>query len=82
MEPLFKLVGEICDSEEKVDPLFLFFVTNLIHELTREDADVFSGFRKESIAEEMSYINCSLLLSLSLFNNVGIILFHLFILYL
>lgn len=33
MFPLFKLVGEICDKEKK-DPLFLYFVTNLIHELT------------------------------------------------
>ena len=34
MEPLFKLAGEICDKEKKGNPLFLFFVTNLIHELT------------------------------------------------
>ena len=34
MGPLFKLVGEICDKEKKVDPLFLFFVTNLVQELT------------------------------------------------
>ena len=34
MEPLLKLVGEICDKEKKVDPLFLFFVTNLMDELT------------------------------------------------
>ena len=30
----FKLVGEICDKEKKGNPLFLFFATNLIHELT------------------------------------------------
>ena len=35
MGHLFKLVGEICEKEKKGDPLFLFFATNLIHELTR-----------------------------------------------
>ena len=35
MGHLFKLVGEICEKEKKGDPFFLFFATNLIHELTR-----------------------------------------------
>ena len=34
MGPLFRLVGEICDKEEKGNPLFLFFATNLIHKRT------------------------------------------------
>ena len=32
MKPLFKLVGEICNKAEKRDPLFLFFVRNVIHQ--------------------------------------------------
>ena len=40
----------------------------------RENADVFSGFKKENIAKEMGCVNSvsSLLLSLSLYNNVGL----------
>ena len=34
MEPLFKLVGEICGKEQKGDFPFSFFVTDLTHQLT------------------------------------------------
>ena len=37
----FKLVGEICDKEKKGNPLFLFFATNLIHELNWDGDDFF-----------------------------------------
>ena len=33
MGPLLKLISEIFDKEKKGDPLFLFFVANLIYEL-------------------------------------------------